>query len=226
MPLKTARQLLDELRQMRNVAESVVGDDDVEWLVPSKDLSPAARAILGKALSRRQEEDGDAESAAAKHTITGRLEALGERMSGITDFISDGEYEPAAYALEKIIKDTRSLLAEIKRRARMDQRAEKEAQDKEAEQPPPEQEPSAPEQSPQPDKAQRSTQEPVVTNALSGRTPAQPGATAPAEDYYLVNGEVIYEMVGTDPFGLGEPMMEEIRRLSGISPRTGGRRRR
>jgi len=212
---------------MRNVAESVAGDDDVEWVVSGRNLSPAARAILSKASLRRQEEGGDAESAAAKHTISGRLEALGERMSGITDFISDGEYEPAAYALEKIIKDTRSLLGEIKRRVRMDQRAQQDAQDKEAEQPPPEQDATAPAESPTPDKAQRSTQEPVATNSLSGRTPAQPGATAPAapaEDYFLVNGEVIYEVVGRDPFGLGAPMMEEIRRLSGLPPKNGGRR--
>lgn len=205
---------------MSGIASSVLaGGDDVDFFVSSGDLSPEAEMIMRRVGSRYHEAD-EAEGAAAKHTFKGRVEILSNRIVGLGDFIDSGQFTPAVTALEKIIVDMSSFHKDLSRASGKKVTNPK----KSIEQKPPDTDNDAePQGNAGAIKAQRKSEEPVYANPKSARQAAQPGVQspgmAPQEHVYVVNGEAITEALGSDPFGLGAAVIEEVRRLSGLTPK-------
>ena len=212
MPRKSLKQIMAELQSLSGMANTVE-EGGIDWIVPRSDLSDEDDQILRR-LGQMWEED-EAEKAAAKHTVKGKIESLAERLEGIVDFIDKEDYKAATLAMNKIYEDLGALLKEMKKRTadKAESDKEKEKEEKEAEQ--------AQAQMDQGGEAgdqqyTGQTNRPGETSTNSGaaqQQAMQPGSTQ-KEGVVFIGGELIE---GTTPFGAD--FMEEIRSMAGIRPR-------
>lgn len=178
--------LLDELRSISGMANTLVGESSIEWTVKKEVFS-------------EQEMD-----TAEQETALGKAQTLAKRMEGVADFIEQKNAKSAAIALAKIIDDAKEFLNELGG-----------AQEKEKKEPKPEGEKKKESEKKtgkdnfqkEKDKQEGTPKEKQAARADDGQ---QAAPEAEKKEEIVINGEIIKEASGKDPFGYGERFLAEV----------------
>ncbi len=218
MPKYELPNLMSRLRSLSEIAEDVIGDP-VDWYVKQGEVTDDTGRMLRK---MGLQETTMSDVAAARPMLKKRIETLSKRLEGVNDFIDDGEDLSAAMtALEKIVVDLKDLYANLKRASGREHKAEKK---KEAEM----QAQQQAQQDAEGDQSQQDAQQDAQAAQQAAKPPTpDPRQQAQAmaaqqrtqEQTYIIDGEMITEAAGDDPFGLGPNFMREIMERSGINRR-------
>jgi hypothetical protein len=192
-------------------------------LVDSRTRGEDLRRVFG------EDSDDKAKSIAGKEDMKGRLETLQERLKGVVDFVEEDNLKAATYTMKKIVEDAQDILETMgkegkdagkvtKQRNKTKDKEEKVAKDDD-------------------DTAKPSdVTHPAQREKEKERRDYGPGPGASADravhasrkytDRFLSDalmgkhtfseGEVIENLGGSDPFGLGTEFAREMRQEMGL----------
>jgi hypothetical protein len=217
----TVETLVEELRSLAGVTSSVkhMIDDDVDWLIPTDSMDNDAQSVLMQMGGRRNVSEAATVDAASRETVKGSLETLAKRMEGIIDMVDIGKQSSVFTALEKVIKDSQTLLDTLEsgqKKAETQEKKEK-SQKQDPQEPKSQEDQKADAKDTKGSQGQSPKQGEGTYSRGAPQAPLQQGGeakTPASEGLIIVGSDVISESSLTDPFGMGAEFKADIMKMS------------